>query len=223
MMQALKGPRGQEMALCKCDTCAAEISVPAAHGESIRGVKHNRIGVRPSLRSESQVLVKVNPLGWTMVKGALRCPKCEAGRKAPKEIAMAENVTDLRQPTREQRRQIMDMLTVSYDTKAERYTGADTDKTLAEAIGGGVMPGWVSAIRDEFFGPDGGNDELELLTLDIKAWQAKADEGAKKAHDALMRITQQLREVNEARDQVSALVKRLEAIKQAIGPKAARA
>ena len=223
MIQPFKGPRGQEMALCKCDTCAAEVSVPAAHGESIRGVKHNRIGVRPALRSESQVLVKVNPLGWTMVKGALRCPKCEAGRKAPKEIPMPENVTDLRQPTREQNRQIDDMLKACYDMKAQRYTGCDTDKTVAEAIGGGVMPGWVSEVREKFFGPDNGNDELELLTQDIKAWQAKADEGAKKAHDALMRLTQQLREVNEARDQVAALVKRLEAIKHAIGPKAARA
>lgn len=223
MMQPFKGPRGQNMALCKCDTCAAETSVAADHGERLRGIKSQSTSLVRHIQNEAQVVKKITPLGWAMVKGVLRCPKCEAGRKAPKEIAMAENVTDLRQPTREQRRQIMEMLTVSYDTKAERYTGADTDKTLAEAIGGGVMPGWVSAIREEFFGPDGGNDEIELLTTDIRAWQAKADEGAKKAHEALTRITQQLREVNEAREQVAAIVKRLEAIKHAIGPKVARA
>jgi hypothetical protein len=223
MMQPFKGPRGQNMALCKCDTCAAETSVPADHGERLRGMKSHSTGFVREIQNEAQVVKKITPLGWAMVKGVLRCPKCEAGRKAPKEIAMPENVTDLRQPTREQNRLIDDMLKACYDMKAQRYTGCDTDKTVAEAIGGGVMPGWVSEVREKFFGPDNGNDELELLTQDIQAWQAKADEGAKKAHDALMRLTQQLREVNEARDQVAGLVKRLEAIKHAIGPKAARA
>ena len=114
-------------------------------------------------------------------------------------------VTDLRQPTRDQRRQIMEMLTVTYDTKASRYSGSDTDKTIAEAIGGGIMPGWVSEIRDEFFGPSGENDEMGEVLAAITTWQAEADKLASR----LSRVFADARDLQAKMD-------------AAVGPKAGR-
>ena len=33
-----------------------------------------------------------------------------------------------------------------------------------------VMPGWVAEIREEFFGPDGGNGEMDALLAEMRAW-----------------------------------------------------
>lgn len=135
---------------------------------------------------------------------------------------MTDTVTELRQPTREQKRQIMAMLEASYDTKAGRYTGGDTDKTVAEAIGGGVMPGWVSEIREEFFGPDGGNDDMETVAAELKS--------AMEAFTALRRelepVTEAARRIEndmrQHKERIDRAISRIETIKAAVGPKAAR-
>lgn len=132
-------------------------------------------------------------------------------------------VTSLRQPTREQKRQIMSLLEVSYDTDAGRYKGTDTDNTIAETIGGGVMPGWVAEVREEFFGPDGGNGEMDGLLADMRAW-VKARETEK--HNAKVHIEQAeaiLRTVDDRMAEVAGFAKRVEAIQKAVGPKAGRA
>ena len=126
------------------------------------------------------------------------------------------NITEIRQPTREQKRQIIDMLTSTYDVKAERYTGAETDITIADAVGGGCMFGWVAAIREDMFGPDGGNEEREALMAEITQWRDNADKLA-----ADMHLT--LREFNDARAKVADLQKRVDAVVKAAGPKVARA
>ncbi len=54
------------------------------------------------------------------------------------------------------------MLVITYDGDAKRYKGTDTDKTIADALGNGVMPGWVAEIREQNFGPAGGNEEIEI-------------------------------------------------------------
>lgn len=80
-----------------------------------------------------------------------------------------------RTPTLAQRHEITGMLMLSYDHKAGRYTGAETDKTIAEAIGGGCMPGWVAEIREANFGPAGGNEEIEAIRAEIAALSARLD------------------------------------------------
>ena len=167
-----------------------------------------------------QANTKMGNKGWSIVKGSLFCPSCEATRKAakqktPQETPMA-NITEIRQPTREQKRQIIDMLTSTYDVKAERYTGAETDITIADAVGGGCMFGWVAAIREDMFGPDGGNEEREALMAEITQWRDNADKLA-----ADMHLT--LREFNDARAKVADLQKRVDAVVKAAGPKVARA
>ena len=123
------------------------------------------------------------------------------------------NVEPIRQPTREQKRQIIEMLTACYDTKAERYTGTETDVTIADAIGGGCMFGWVATIREDMFGPDGGNEEHVTLMADIAQWRVNAEKLATDMHAAL-------RDFNDARAKVKGLEDRLAAVLKSLGPKA---
>ena len=210
--------RGQEQALCTCDECAAEDVVNAPHGKT---AKFNKSG-KPVLDfiNEGQITKKLQSQGWAVVKNRLRCPKCEAKRKAeqpkPKEAVMAENVTQLRQPTPKQKREIIGLLETAYDDEAKRYRGTDTDLTIAEAIGGGVMFGWVAAIREDLFGPEGGNEEMETLKAQMGEWIKNADAEAKAMQRALDAF-------NVERAKLDAIHKRLDALNKTLGPKAVRA
>ena len=129
---------------------------------------------------------------------------------------MAENVTQLRQPTPKQKREIIGLLETAYDDEAKRYRGTDTDLTIAEAIGGGVMFGWVAAIREDLFGPEGGNEEMETLKAQMGEWIKNADAEAKAMQRALDAF-------NVERAKLDAIHKRLDALNKTLGPKAVRA
>jgi excisionase family DNA binding protein len=133
------------------------------------------------------------------------------------------NVQGIRQPTREEKRQIIGMLDAAYDTAAGRYVGGETDKTIAESLGGGVMPGWVAEIREELFGPEGGNDELAALVAEhaaalvrLAAWSN--DFGAQR--EAFARLE---RDGAAIATLLRDLGPRIEKLKRAIGPKATSA
>jgi len=214
-IEPIKGFRNEEQALCKCDDCCAEITVSAAHGTNKGGRSDWKKHL--VLSKPGQVIEKIQSEGWAMVKNKLRCPKCEAARKSqnvkPEVAPMKANITALRKPTPAQKRQIVEMLMVSYDTDKGRYRGHDTDKTVADAIGG-VMLGWVSEIREDMFGPAGGNDEMEKLTADMNLWMQEFNTDFE-AYQKRM---------NERFEKKSAeYLKRIEAIKKAVGPKAASA
>lgn len=218
MIEAIEAKSGVPRARAICDDCGREEVATCDY--------EHKAGHRWS-PNEGQVHRKLTGQGWTLVKGKLFCPACEAKRKMSqakpevKAVAKSENtVTPLRQPTREQKRQIVSLLEVAYDTAAGRYKGTDTDNTIAEAIGGGLMPGWVADVREEFFGPDGGNGEMEALLSEMRAW-VKDRETEK--HNARVHIEQAegiLRDTDEKIAAVAGFVKRVEAIQKAVGPKA---
>lgn len=210
MIEAIKG-NGPPRASAICDDCGRNEPVTCDY---VGNHSHTQ---KPN---EGQVKTKIASQGWTIIKNRMRCPNCETARKfqKPKEAIVAKpdtNITELRRPTREQVRQIISLLEASYDTDLERYRGHDTDKTVAEAIGGGVMPGWVSEERERAFGPDGGNDEIEGLLADISEWRKGTDAIAVTAHEAIKKM-------NEGNRKVADMQNRLEAIRKAVGPKAAR-
>lgn len=158
---AIKGRRGEDQAFCTCEDCGEEASVSARHGES-RGTLR---GGKPtlSIQSEAAVIEALRKLGWSNIKNRLRCPKCTAARMLKqKETTMAQAPSPSRQMTDDVRLDIMEVLFASYDRKAKRYTGQETDATVAEAVGGGCMPGWVAKVRAENFGP-AGNEEAEAI------------------------------------------------------------
>ena len=123
--------------------------------------------------------------GWAVVKGKLHCPGCEAKRKVK---PMAEVQAKLQagaavpQPSREQKRAIIDLLQASYDTKAGRYLQGETDATLATVLE--VRAGWVAVLREELFGPDGRNEEADALRQELDALRADI-KAAEAVHDDL--------------------------------------
>lgn len=86
-------------------------------------------------------------------------------------VEQKSNVATIRQPTAEQEVDIIVMLSSVYDRKQRRYQGAETDVTVAEAVGSGCMPGWVAMIREAKFGP-AGNEEIEAIRAEMTAIRA---------------------------------------------------
>ena len=211
---AIKGPRNQELAEATCDECGATATVPASHAHH-KGFARGGAPVI-ALNNPEQSLSKLRRQGWALVKNRLYCPDCEAARRlreTPTEketmAAKIENVTQLRQPTIEQRRQIVEMLVITYDGAAQRYKGTDTDKTISDALGNGVMPGWVAEIREQNFGPAGGNEEIDAI-------RAALDEMQKRHAKEIVEMS------NKQIAESATLRKRIDAVCAAVGPKAAR-
>ena len=220
----------RECAACTCDICGAKRVIPAMHGTSLHGVNGRRGNWAP-LKNEGVVLKKLQADGWAKIGKILRCPTCELERKTPKESdivvnikdsipllkpAIVSTVEDIRQPTREQKREIIAMLESVYDSKAGMYSGHETDQSVSQVMGGGIMPGWVAAIREDLFGPSGGNGEMEALKSSLKVHIAKCEVAEKN-----MIATAALYQADV--DASKKLLARLEAIKAAVGPKAVRA
>lgn len=219
MISGVRDDRGFPKARCTCDECGFSLVVAAAQPK------------RSGEINTGQALRKLQAAGWSLIKKKLRCPDCEARRRNPihdqqkeGDVAVSETAPDsqVREPSREQKRQIMEMLGVSYDTKAGRFIGGETDATVAAALGGGIMPGWVAAIREDFFGPDGGNDEIEALAGDVAEWLSATKRTAEAADRLRVEFEEIARKVEEAASAGAALLRRLEAIKAAVGPKVAR-
>lgn len=169
-IKAIRGPRGEEQAFCTCDDCNREKTIPARHGDSRRFIKGGAPVV--TLHSEAHVIDALKDLGWSHIKNRLRCPACTKARSdKPKEVTVTTTAELTRQPTQAQEVDIIVALSSVYDRKAKRYAGTETDRTVAEVIGGGCMPGWVARIRSEKFGP-AGNEEAEAIRAEIETVRA---------------------------------------------------
>jgi hypothetical protein len=136
----------------------------------------------------------------------------------PKAGASTES---LRQPTVAQRRAIRDLLDTVYDEPGQRYTAGETDFTVAAALEGGIMPGWVAEVREAFYGP-AGNADLDKLIEAMAALEAKADADARE----LKTLAGDLNRVQKAHDAtlsgIADLRTQVARLKAALGPKGAR-
>jgi rubredoxin len=222
MIEPVEG-YGVSRAKASCDECSRSEVVPANHGSEKSG-KYNI--------NEGQVKRKLCAQGWSDVKGKLRCPSCEAKRKisnhkeanmATKQEPKSASVVPMREPTKEQKREIVAMLQITYDTDAGRYKSGDTDKTVAEAIGGGVMWGWVAEIRDDLFGPDGTNDDVAKLLDEVAAIRDANTKDAKNLRIHLEEAEGIMRMMTERTSTIADMEKRCSAIVNNFGPKAQRA
>lgn len=204
MFEATKSPQGGSRAKAICDDCGTATEFSCRH--------ERRKEADPSTVAQGQAIKTVTGMGWSYLKGKLRCPACEANRKAasqkedPPEAAPAAP----REPTRQQRREIIDMLTEVYDTEAERYRQGDTDETVADVLG--VMPGWVAQIREEFFGEDGGNSDIDALVAEIDGFREHLAE-------VIRNYTYALEQVRAAAGKADAMAEQLAKIKKAVGPR----
>jgi hypothetical protein len=205
-----------------CDDCGKAEVVPCRYV--------GKVSLGTSRPDPGQVHRKAVGMGWAITKGKLRCPSCEAKRKAasakPQWLAAAEtaikqeaemakteaktesaSVTPIRRPTPKQERLIILALEDAYDDTAKRYRGSATDKTLADDLGDGVMFGWVAEIRERLFGPSGGNEEIEAIKAEIAASDARWTAAIKAAED-------------RRKADMAAITKRQDAICAAVGPRA---
>lgn len=211
MIEAVRSNKGQPRAKAQCENCGREEVVPCSH-ERARG------GEEPKV-NEGQVIKKLAASGWSFVKGTLRCPTCEAKRKVSvaaglpkffqtsdpeaKEPAVTATIEakepGLRRPTPAQKRQIIGLLEDAYDDDAKRYRNpSDNDKVIAETIGGGCMWGWVAEIREELFGPDTRNAEMDAIRAEVKRTEGQIGNllgEARKLEDALSALKARLDKV----------------------------
>lgn len=228
MIHAARGARSglRDVVRVSCDWCGREKHTAVPMIYVLRG--------GPKLDRGAIVKAMVaKGWGFDATHGErLLCPGCEerrafahrVSRAAPYQEKTEERAMKgpqgaatlpLREPTQEQRGDIIEMLVACYDRRAGRYRGADTDKTVADAVGGGCLPGWVARIRGENFGAAGGNEELDGVTALVGALdsQAVALEG---------RAAALVGEVAELRKAATDLTKRLAVMQKAIGPRADR-
>ena len=123
----------------------------------------------------------------------------------------ARKANDLVKPTREQKLSIIGLLQDVYDTEKQRYKGNDTDQAVAECLDI-TRWGWVSEIREEFFGPDGNQEDqisekLVVLHKELNSWMAKADKEVESAKEAIKTMILCQTQAKKLMDQVTAWVK----------------
>ncbi len=214
MIRAIPG-KGVNRARAVCDLCGREEVVTCDYAR--------KSGVTGWVPNEGQVTRKMTGQGWAVVKGKLHCPGCEAKRKViPMAEVQAKTQTGagVPQPTREQKRAIIDLLQDCYDTKSGRYLRGETDTTLAAVLD--LRPGWVAALREELFGPDGRNEDAEALRHELDAMRAeiKAREAAQAdLREALDAHGDTLAELRAQADSVAGKLAR---ILTAVGPHVVR-
>jgi len=193
--------RGAPHAKCVCDECGATQEVACAYVKL-----RNKSGGK--VPNESQARAKMIKLGWSFSKGKLLCPNCQTKKEEP--MRQVAKPIPIRQPTKSEKRQIMQMLEECYDTDSECYQQGDTDDTIADVLN--VMPAWVVELREEFFGPNGGNEDMAATLLELQNWKKEAQ--------LLIKVhTSAVEKLMGVVDQADDFTNRLERIQKAVGPR----
>lgn len=171
MIHAITG-RGQNRARVTCDGCGTS---------DVTTCDYLRGSGGSWTPNEGQILKKLSAKKWGIHAGNHLCPICEAKRKASNrkpddaqkgkesDMTAATKEPGLREPTARMTAQIVGLLEDAYDGSAKRYRNpADSDRTIAEVIGGGCMWGWVARIREAEFGPDTRSAEVEAIRAEFR-------------------------------------------------------
>lgn len=217
MIEAIKGP-GVQRAKLVCDICARSDTIACSYDKlGLRAWQPSRGQALVKARAKGWAEVKGKlhcpaceakrkatpetkpqesiPFYFDAYATMAEIQKAEQPKGNP-EMNVAAKSTEVRRPTPKQERLIMLALENAYDDKAQRYKGKATDKTIADELADGIMFGWVAEIRERYFGPSGGNEEIEAIRADIAALKAECDA------------------------KVAALNKRIDAMAAAVGPRA---
>lgn len=211
----VRNQKGYPRAECMCDFCDRI---------EVMGAKYKRTRGQGDQVDEGPLIRRLQQMGWSKIKGKIRCPICEAKRKSEaheqvksmneSRVISMQSVKSkseaVREPTKKQRVQIFAMLAEVYDIDAGRYMQGDTDDTVAEVLG--VMPGWVSEIRAAEFGPDGNNEDIDALADEIAAFRTEAVAAIKAG-------TEHNEKMIKALDRAADFGERLNRIRAAIGPR----
>lgn len=159
-LHMVRSSRGHATVKVTCDDCGAsvEVSCRLSNGAAKGG---RSFGLREVVQSSLVNGMKTE--GFAVIGRHHLCLSCNGIRKekpeAPKkeETAMTAEtkVTAAPAVSRDMETQIIVALSAAYDQKGKRYRGDETDASIAALIGDGCRPGWVAAVREERFGPEG--------------------------------------------------------------------
>jgi len=197
--EPIRDDKGLSAARVTCDGCGFEITIRAKH-ETRR---------RHDVSLPGQTFRKLQDMGWSASAARQTCPTCVAAKRLKlKEEPDMTATTEIPLPSRDQKREIMQMLNDVYDMKAQRYKGEESDHSVADALGIGRW-GWVSQIREEFFGPEG-NEAKDNLIAETRLKLRECDALGAKLHDEHDAIIKSLRDFNEKKTQLAALLDRLQ-------------
>lgn len=194
-----------------CDHCQETVELSARlQTERTRGVSGTVRGLKISNLASLQQQLKKQ--GWRVTKHVCKCNKCvekEINKMKSSAVEVKKydaKVEEIRKPTREQKREIIGMLDTVYDIEKGHYKGTNSDKSVAEELGNGVMWGWVKEIRVDMYG-DGEENEAEAKVLgEARTWLEDAE---KRASDISLAVTQlqlQLKEINDIHAEIRKLV-----------------
>jgi hypothetical protein len=158
-------------------------------------------------RRPPEVIIKMaKNKGWEIdvSKKISRCPEHNKENPMSKQTAPEEAriSTELRQPTREQRRAIFREIDENYDGRA--YVLGASDKSIAEKLK--VPWAWVAAIREENFGPPGLDPELQAAIKKIEGLEAKVKQME----------TDAIRAFEESAKQISVVAEQLKSVRTII-------
>ncbi|PIE10037.1 MAG: hypothetical protein CSA72_10510 [Rhodobacterales bacterium] len=198
--ERVRSGNGQPRMVCRCEDCGRDETVCADHGSG----------------GEAQAAKKLQAQGWTFIGKHLRCGSCSAKRRAARAAekkAESDDANAPREPTRQQKREIMEILEDVYDVDAGCYKGGETDDTVADLLD--VLPGWVARLRDEFFGPSGAN-------ADIAALREELTQALNSASAIATSFSDRLADLRAAMDGMKAMAERLAKIEKAVGPRVMR-
>lgn len=200
-------PKGKTEVVVRCDSCAdplQDIKFSVMGGNNRSGDMNTT-----TVNSMASVTSRIRAAGWRTQGKSHTCLAClTKPKEQPKEEPMAQVPEPARQPTREQKREIMAMLQDVYDSKAQRYRGIETDKSVAETLGDGILWGWVAQLREEFFGPEG-NEEIDKLVAEVRDLVRRGDELHAKLHDDHAKVIAGMREMGEVKSRLTAIADKL--------------
>lgn len=210
-VEPFRDGQGYPGARVRCDGCGETVEVRVQHQRTRTSSDHMKI-------HEGNLNRKLQAMGWSASGGKQTCPTCLAAKrvKHQEEPVMTASTPDIPQPSRDQKREIKAMLDEVYDTKAQRYRGEESDHTVADTLGIERW-GWVTQIREDFFGPDG-NEAKDNLIAEVRLKLRECDALGAKLHDEHDAIIKSLRDFNEKKTQLAQLLERLTAKQPAQKP-----
>lgn len=218
---------GNSTAMLVCDDCGATEKIICAYTGKFNAKTNKK---RPNA---GQAKSKAQRLGWSVIRNKMRCQTCEAARKVPQEEppAMQKSATPTlsvkppaaepanaaaSEPTKEQKREIILALEDYYDTSAEAYKPGESDNTMAEICR--VLPGWVAKIREEFFGPDNRNKELDAITKTLSESSKNLEDLRRAVKEARARVEQIDADIGAQKTRMDGAMADIRRIKSTLSP-----
>jgi len=166
-----------------CSDCGQTFDIPKPSLRMSRGRGQDPQDVKLIKR-------RLEAAGWIYKKHfrTVLCLGCAAKQKAAQQQAMKDNVVMMTKPvsqppsaapvaapprevTREARRRIADLLETVYDAKAEIYSDAESDETVAKTLS--YPRAWVTEVRALMFGAHDRNEAGERMGKEVEELERK--------------------------------------------------